>query len=212
MPVMTWSTYAEFLVFATVLVLIPGPDFAVVTKNTLAAGRRRGRWAALGVASSNVIQGTLAASGLSALIVRVQPVFEAIKWAGVAYLAFLGAQAIRSAIWGRYLPFDEGQSATTGAAFGGWRQGFLSNITNPKVLIFYLAVLPQFLAPGASVGWLLAFAWSHALLSLIYLLALITGLHRARQVLARRKVRRTMDGVTGAVLLGFSARLAVEHA
>jgi threonine/homoserine/homoserine lactone efflux protein len=212
MPVMTWSTYAEFLVFATVLVLIPGPDFAVVTKNTLAAGCRRGRWAALGVASSNVIQGTLAASGLSALIVRAQPVFEAIKWAGVAYLAFLGAQAIRSAIRGRYLPFDEGQSATTGAAFGGWRQGFLSNITNPKVLIFYLAVLPQFLAPGASVGWLLAFAWSHALLSLIYLLALTTGLHRARQVLARRKVRRTMDGVTGAVLLGFSARLAAEHA
>jgi threonine/homoserine/homoserine lactone efflux protein len=164
------------------------------------------------VASSNVSQGTLAASGLSALIVRAQPVFEAIKWAGVAYLAFLGAQAIRSAIRGRYLPFDEDEPATTGAAFGGWRQEFLSNITNPKVLIFYLAVLPQFLAPHAAIGWLLAFAWSHALLSLIYLLALTTGLHRARQVLARRKVRRTMDGVTGAVLLGFSARLAAEHA
>jgi threonine/homoserine/homoserine lactone efflux protein len=61
-------------------------------------------------------------------------------------------------------------------------------------------------------GWLLAFAWSHALLSLIYLLALITGLHRARQFLARRRVRRTLDGVTGTVLLGFGARLAAEHA
>ena len=210
---MTWATYGEFLAFATVLVLIPGPDFAVVTKNTLAAGRRRGRWAAVGVASSNVVQGTAAASGLSALIVRAQPVFQAIKWAGVAYLAFLGVQAIRSAIRGRYLPLDDGdEPATAGAAFGGWRQGFLSNITNPKVLIFYLAVLPQFLSPHAPLGWLLAFAWSHALLSLAYLLVLTAGLHRARQLLLRRKVRRTMDGVTGAVLLGFSARLAAEHA
>jgi len=209
---MTWATYGEFLAFATVLVLIPGPDFAVVTKNTLAAGPRRGRWAAVGVASSNVVQGTAAASGLSALIVRAQPVFQAIKWAGVAYLAFLGVQAIRSAIRGQYQSLDDGEPATAGAAFGGWRQGFLSNITNPKVLIFYLAILPQFLAPHAAIGWLLAFAWSHALLSLIYLLALTAGLHRARKILARRKVRRTMDGVTGAVLLGFSARLAVEHA
>jgi threonine/homoserine/homoserine lactone efflux protein len=84
------------------------------------------------VTSSNVVQGTAAASGLSALIVRAQPVFEAIKWAGVAYLVFLGAQALRSAI-------------------------------------------------------------------------------RARQLLLRRKVRRALDGTTGAVLLGFSARLAAEH-
>jgi threonine/homoserine/homoserine lactone efflux protein len=209
---MTWSTYGEFLAFALVLVLIPGPDFAVVTKNTLAAGRRRGRWAALGVTSSNIVQGTAAASGLSALIVRAQPVFQAIKWAGVVYLAFLGIQAIRSAIRGEYPPFDLDAPADAGAAFGGWRQGFLSNITNPKVLIFYLAVLPQFLVHNASLAWLLAFAWSHAALGLIYLLALITGLHRARQLLARRRVRRTLDGLTGTVLLGFGARLAAEHA
>jgi threonine/homoserine/homoserine lactone efflux protein len=211
---MTWSAYGEFLAFAAVLVLIPGPDFAVVTRNTLAAGRRRGRWAALGVTSSNVVQGSAAASGLSALIVRAEPVFQAIKWAGVAYLAFLGVQAVRSAVRGRYPPLDEAGSAAAAAAaaFGGWRQGFLSNITNPKVIVFYLAVLPQFLAPGAPAGWLLAFAWSHAALSLIYLLALTTGLQRARTLLLRRRVRRTMDGVTGAVLLGFSARLAAEHA
>ena len=111
---------------------------------------------------------------------------------------------------GRYLPLDGGPA--TGAALGGWRQGFLSNITNPKVLIFYLAVLPQFLAPGTAIGWLLAFAWSHAVLSLAYLLVLTTVLHQARTFLLRRKVRRTLDGTTGAVLLGFSARLAAEHA
>jgi threonine/homoserine/homoserine lactone efflux protein len=166
---MSWSKYADFLAFAVVLVLVPGPDFAVVTKNTLAGGRRRGRWTALGVAMSNLVQGTAAAFGLGALIVRVQPVFQAIKWAGVAYLVLLGTQAIRSAIRGQYPP------------------------------------------PDAGLGWLLVFAWSHAALSLAYLLVLTAGLHGARRLLMRGKVRRSLDVTTGTVLLGFSARLAAEH-
>jgi len=206
---MSWSKYAEFLAFAAVLVLIPGPDFAVVTKNTLVGGRRRGRWTALGVSSSNLVQGTAAAFGVSALIVRIQPLFEAIKWAGVAYLTYLGAQAVRSALRGQYQPLDELAGHARGLA--GWRQGFISNITNPKVLVFYLAVLPQFLTPGAGLGWLLVLAWSHAVLSLSYLLGLVTALHGARRLLMRRKVRRGLDATTGAVLLGFSARLATAH-
>ena len=206
---MSWSKYAEYLAFAVVLVLIPGPDFAVVTKNTLVGGRRRGRWTALGVSSSNLVQGTAAAFGLSALIVRIQPLFEAVKWAGVCYLAYLGAQAIRSALRGQYQPMDEADGHTRGLA--GWRQGFTSNITNPKVLVFYLAVLPQFLTPGAGLGWLLVLAWSHAAISVSYLLVLVTGLHGARRLLMRRKVRRGLDATTGAVLLGFSAKLATAH-
>jgi threonine/homoserine/homoserine lactone efflux protein len=207
---MSFSRYGEFVVFAVLLILIPGPDFAVVTKNTLVGGRRRGTWTALGVATSNLVQGTAAAAGLG-VILRVQPLFEAIKWAGVAYLTFLGVQVIRSAIRGDYAPLDTDQPAGPMIALAGWRQGFLSNITNPKVLVFYLAVLPQFLTPGTGLGWLLAFAWTHALLGVVYLLALITGLHGLRTVLLRRKVRRGLDATTGAVLLGFSARLAIEQ-
>ena len=209
---MSWSKYAEFLVFAALLVLVPGPDFAVVTKNVLAGGRRRGRWTSAGVATSNLVQGTAAVGGLSAVIVRAQPVFETIKWAGVAYLALLGLQAIRSAIRGRYELTGDRQPAAVARPLAGWRQGFLSNITNPKVLVFYLAVLPQFLVPGASPGWLLALAWSHAALSLGWLLVLTAGLHKLRGLLARRAVRRGLDLTTGAVLLGFSARLAAERA
>jgi threonine/homoserine/homoserine lactone efflux protein len=208
---MSWSKYAEFLAFAVVLIVIPGPDFAVVTKNTLVGARRRGRWTALGVSSSNLVQGTAAAFGLSALIVKVQPLFEAIKWAGVAYLAYLGLQAIRSARRGEYAPLDDDNPANAAQNVAGWRQGFISNITNPKVLVFYLAVLPQFLTPGAGLGWLLVLAWSHAVLSLAYLLVLVTGLHSARRLLVRRKVRRSLDATTGAVLLGFGAKLATEH-
>ncbi|MBO0807604.1 MAG: LysE family translocator [Actinobacteria bacterium] len=209
---MSWSKYAEFLVFAALLVLVPGPDFAVVTRNALAGGRRRGRWTSAGVATSNLVQGTAAVCGLSAVIVRAQPVFETIKWAGVAYLALLDLQAIRSAIRGRYELTGDRQPAAVARPLAGWRQGFLSNITNPKVLVFYLAVLPQFLIPGAGPGWLLALAWSHAALSLGWLLVLTAGLHQLRGLLGRRAVRRGLDLTTGAVLLGFSARLAAARA
>ncbi len=218
---MTWQNYGSFLLFALVLVVVPGPDFAVVTKNTLTAGRTRGVWASAGVASSNAVQGVAAAVGLGALIVASQPVFDAIKWAGVGYLAFLGVQALRSA-WRGAAPVASADGSVTGAherttgdtrdALHGWRQGFLSNITNPKVLVFYLAVLPQFLPPHVALWQAAALALTHAVLSLTYLMLLVGGLHRARRVLDRRAVRRGLDATTGVVLLGFSARLAREHA
>ena len=208
---MSWSSYASFLVFATVLILIPGPDFAVVTRNTLAAGRRRGRWSAIGVTASNAVQGVTAAAGLGALIVRSQPLFEAIRWAGVAYLAYLGVQAWRSAWRGDYPPLAGGAAAAPGQAVAGFRQGFLSNVTNPKVLAFYLAVLPQFVGGAAPIGMLLTFALSHAVLGLAYLLVLVAALDRARDLLSRRRVRRWLDGLTGVALLGFGARLATER-
>lgn len=159
------------------------------------------------------MQGSAAAAGLGALIVRAQPLFESIKWARVAYLVYLGAQALRSAVRGQYAPLAGGGQEDRGAAVapGGWRQGFLSNVTNPKVLVFYLAVLPQFQAPGAGVPELMLFALSHAALSALYLLILVASLYRARRLLVRRGVRRSLDGVTGAALLGFSARLAAEQ-
>ncbi|ADB74906.1 LysE family translocator [Geodermatophilus obscurus] len=208
---MTWATYGSFLVFTVALVLVPGPDVAVTTRNTLAGGRTRGAWTAVGITSSNAVQGLAAAAGLGALVVRSQPLFEVIRWAGVGYLAYLGVQALRSAVADRY-PADE-LTAGTGTAqrLAGWRQGFLSNITNPKVLVFYLAVLPQFLTPDSGVPTLVLLALTHAVLGLLYLLLLVAGMHRARAVLGRRRVRRALDAVTGTVLLGFGVRLATER-
>ncbi|MGY1742482.1 MULTISPECIES: LysE family translocator [unclassified Blastococcus] len=205
------SGYASFVVFATVLVLVPGPDTAVVIRNTLAGGRRRGTWSAVGIAASNVVQGTAAAAGLAAVVVRVEPLFQAIRWLGIAYLAYLGVQSLRSAVRGRYEDLAGNGTADPGAALRGFRQGFLSNITNPKVLAFYLAVLPQFLGPQAAVPVLVAFALTHAVLGLAWLLVLVAGLHRARRVLTRRPVRRAMDAVTGCALLGFGTRLALTR-
>ena len=209
---MASAGYATFLLFAAVLVLVPGPDFAVVVRNTLAGGRARGRWSAFGVASAAAVQGAAAAAGLGALVLRIEPLFQAIRWVGIGYLVFLAVQALRSAVRGEYPPLDGGGAAGRGAAWAGWRQGFLSNITNPKVLVFYLAVLPQFLSPGAGLGLLLGYALSHAALGMLYLTGLTLLMARARRVLARRRVRRSLDAATGLALLGFGARLATERA
>ena len=205
---MPWAAYGSFLGFAIVLVLIPGPDFTVVTRNTLTGGRRRGAWSGLGVATSNVVQGCAAVAGLGAIIVRLQPVFEAVKWAGIAYLLFLAVHAIRSAVRGDYPPPDD--VPQRGQGFKGFRQGFLSNITNPKVLVFYLAVLPQFLGPGTPVVILLIFALTHAVLSLCYLQVVVLAAARLRVLLTRRSVRRGLDMATGAALVGFGTKLAME--
>ena len=95
-------------------------------------------------------------------------------------------------------------------ATAGFRQGLLSNITNPKVIAFYLAVLPQFLPTNATVLQAVPLAWTHAAMSALYLLALAWGVHRLGHLLRRRQVRRALDATTGVVLVGFAARLAVE--
>lgn len=205
--------YASFVAFAAVLVIVPGPDLAVVTRNAVAGGRSRGAWAGAGVACSNAVQGGVAATGLGVLIVASQPVFSAIKWAGVGYLLLLGTQAIRSARRGRYDAVERGapSTSTRRAAWSGWRQGFLSNVTNPKVLIFYLAVLPQFLPRDAATWQLAALALTHAVLSFSYLLLLVAGLHRVRRLITRRSSRRVLDAGTGAAMIGFGGFLAREQ-
>ena len=208
---MTWTGYGFFLAFAVMLVLLPGSDVVVVTRNTLAAGRSRGAWTAVGVATAAAVQGGAAAAGLGAVVARSQPLFQAIRWAGIAYLVFLGVQALRSAVSGRYAALDGEGTRQPAQRLAGWRQGFLSNITNPKVLLFYLAVLPQFLGSGAGVPVLLLFALTHAVLGLLYLLGLVAGMHRARRVLGRRPVRRALDAATGVALLGFGVRLGAER-
>src|SRR5437764_8374518 len=116
----TWTAYGSFLAFAVVLVLVPGPDFAVVTRNTLVGGRRRGGWSAAGVASSNAVQGMAAAGGLGAVIVRVEPLFQAVKWAGIGYLLFLGVQAFRSARRADYPAQEATAGREAGQQLRGW--------------------------------------------------------------------------------------------
>ncbi len=207
---MTWSTYAGFAGMMAFLAMMPGPDTMVVLKNALTGGARGGGWACAGIAVANVLQGTAAALGLGAVLTRSRPVFETVKWLGAAYLLFLGVQALRGAWRGDYESLDDVRKAraSRGRRF---REGFLSNITNPKVIVLYLSVLPQFLTPGVTdQADALLLAYTVAAMGVGWQVALLLFVHRVRDWLRQRKVRRVLDGATGTALVGFGAVLALE--
>ncbi|HVV08608.1 LysE family translocator [Amycolatopsis sp.] len=206
---MSWSSYGTYLVFVVLVVLAPGPDTAVTLKNTLSGGFRGGLMALSGIFVGNIVQGTAVALGLGALIVRSQPVFLTLRWAGVVYLCYLGVQALRSAVRGNYDALDS--HGAKASSFRRWREGFLSNVTNPKVIALFLSVLPLFLVPGQTDTWdALLLAYTVGVLGAVWLLVLLFLAHRVRTWLQRRKVRRTLDGVTGGALIGFGIALAAE--
>ncbi|MEV6622623.1 LysE family translocator [Amycolatopsis sp. NPDC051106] len=206
---MTWSTYLGFAGMMAFLAMMPGPDTMVVLKNALTGGARGGGWACTGISVANFLQGTAAALGLGAVITRYRPVFETVKWLGAAYLVFLGVQALRGAWRGDYEALDDVRRARASRS-RRFREGFLSNITNPKVIVLYLSVLPQFLTPASTLGDSLLLAYTVAALGVVWQVLLLLFVHRVRAWLRRRRVRRSLDGVTGTALIGFGAALALE--
>lgn len=205
----TWSTYGSYLALVVLVVIAPGPDTMVTLKNSFSGGFRGGMLATFGIAVGNLLQGTAVALGLGAMIVRSQPLFETLRWLGVAYLCYLGFQALRSAWRGNYGALDKQGSSSSG--FRRWREGFLSNVTNPKVLALYLSVLPQFLDPTrGTVLDAMLLAYTVAVLGALWLVLLLVFVHRVRAWLNRRRVRRSLDAMTGSALVGFGVALAAE--
>lgn len=202
--------YASFLVFALALALVPGPDMLLTMRSTVVGGRRRGLWTLLGIGVANVVQGVLAGSGLGAIIQASQPAFEVIRWVGVAYLVYLGIRALVAAFRGDGTATAVGD-AGTGRRWSAARTGFLCNITNPKVLAFNLAVLPQFVGPHARVPQLMLYALTLTVVGVAVLLGVVAAAGAARRLLTSRRARRRIEGAAGVVFLGFATGLAAEH-
>ncbi len=160
-----------------------------------------------GVISAAAAQGLLVTVGLAGLIVRAEPLFLALKWGGAAYLAWLAFGMLRSAVRGDYQPVGEAQRLSPSLAY---RQGFLCNATNPKILVFYLSLLPQFVTPNASwIAWL-THAWTVPFLGTIWCLTVVLLVSSLRRWLQSRAVRRAFDATSGVVMTGFCVRLAAE--
>ncbi|KNX37506.1 LysE family translocator [Luteipulveratus halotolerans] len=203
------SQYLAFVAFAAMLAIAPGPDSFLTLRSTVAGGRRRGMLTASGIFVANIVQGTLVACGLGAVLARSEAVFAVIRWAGVAYLLYLGVTTLRAALRRDAAAWDAGAGTSRRGWVPVW-QGFLCNITNPKVLAFNLALLPQFVGPGAGVPVLLGYALTLAVLGAVVLLAIVWAADAASSLLRRRRVRRGVEGATGAVMLGFAGALAAE--
>jgi threonine/homoserine/homoserine lactone efflux protein len=179
----------------------PGQDTALTIRNTLFGGRRGGVLTALGVVSGQLTWAVAASAGLAAVLLASRPLFTGLRLAGAAYLILLGAQALVSAIRGHRA---EHQVRRGGAPY---RQGVLSNLGNPKMVVFFTSLLPQFASSFASM---LALGVAFASLTLAWLCLYAIAVARAAALLRRSRVRRAFDAVTGAALVALGLRLAAE--
>jgi threonine/homoserine/homoserine lactone efflux protein len=194
--------FAAFVGVSLVVIVTPGQDTALTIRNTLAGGRRGGFLTALGVVSGQATWALAASAGLSAVLLASKPLFTGLRIAGAAYLVFLGADALLAAARGRAA---EGAGPRRRASY---RQGVLSNLGNPKMVVFFTSLLPQF---ASSFGGMLVLGLVFASITLAWLTLYACAVARAKAVLMRTRVRRALDALAGVVLVSFGVRLAAER-
>lgn len=212
----TPSALASFAVVAGLLTLVPGLDTALVLRSTASHGRAHGFATALGVNSGALLWGAAAAGGATAVLTVSQDAYLALRLVGAAYLLWMGIGMLR-ALRRKESVADALPEARAMSLRGAYRRGLTTNLLNPKIGVFYTAMLPQFIPPHAPhlvMGVLLALV--HDVEGLAWFSLLILAADRLRGVLRRLRVRRTtarraLDAVTGTVLIGFGLELALAE-
>lgn len=200
-----------FVGSVTLLNLTPGPDMAYVAGQSLANGRRAGIVSALGVSFGGCVHTMACAFGLSAVIAASPEVFDLIKWAGAIYLVYLGIGTLRSA--GGYSPAALAVSATRLRFRTLLLRGFVTNVSNPKVLLFYIAFLPQFVEAGSSQSTAALLVLGAVMVVLGMLTDSLIALGAAavaRSMKKRAALGRWLHRVVGATLVGMGVRLAIS--
>jgi threonine/homoserine/homoserine lactone efflux protein len=187
----------SFFGVAAVVIVTPGQDTALTIRNTVRGGRADGVRTAAGVATGQLAWAVATSAGLAALLVASEPAFRALRWIGAAYLIYLGVHSLARAIRGA-------RTALPPVKRRPYRQGLISNLGNPKMAVFFSSLLPQF---AHSFGALLVLGLVFAVMTFGWL-SLVA---RVGNVLRRPRVRRTVDAVTGALLVAFGFRLASER-
>ncbi|EKT83685.1 amino acid efflux protein [Rhodococcus opacus M213] len=191
------------------LTVIPGPDMAVVTRAGLSGGRGAALRATFGVVAGLMVWGALTVVGLGAVLAASAEAYTVVKIVGGMYLAYLGLSTLwRSRSRQRTAAPGPAQVPSPGSS---WRAGFLTNLLNPKIAVFYTGLLPQLVPPGWPTAPTLALlVLVHGLLGIVWLGAYSLLLPRARTTLEKPSVRRVLDRITGTVLFGFGAVVVAE--
>ena len=197
------DTLVAFLGVAVLVIVTPGPDTALTVRNTLAGGRRAGVWTAAGVSLGQTVWALFTSAGIAALLVASEPAFLAVRYAGAAYLVWLGLQALAAAVRAHERPELHGAEREPLPRAAALRQGLVSNLANPKMAAFFPSLLPQFASDFAG---LLALGLLFAAMTLAWLSVYTV----AAALLQRPRVRRATEAVTGAVLVALGLRLATE--
>ncbi len=202
--------WVSFFIAAFLLNVAPGPDFAFILSHTVKGGKRAGAAAMFGIWTGAFGHVVLAALGLSAIIAASATVFAMVKWVGVAYLLWLGVQALRSQ--GDALDIAEG--GPSASLFAVYRQGALIDLFNPKVATFFLAFLPQFVEPGAGPAWMQLLLHGTLIIAVAALVEpplIFVGDRLTGRLRESRRLRVWLDRTLGGVLVGLGLRLAVSE-
>ena len=207
------ARFAAYLAVSALLIITPGPDMALVTRNVFSSGRRAASFTALGVGIGSVGWALASAVGIGILLEQSVIAFSLLKLAGAAYLGYLGVRSLLGGFRGRReaaatTPDRESPRLSDRAAL---RQGILGNLLNPKAGVIFVSILPQFIRPGDSPIRLVLMLIAFEAMILVWLNLYGYLLSRAGQTRAGFRVRRIVERVTGVVLLGLGARLVVER-
>lgn len=198
---------AGFAAVAALIVIVPGPDMALVLRNGVAHGRRAAVATALGINAGLVVWALAAALGIAAVLQASSEAFTVLKLAGAAYLVWLGARALLDAWRG-----SAEVSAPAARRASPFRQGLLSNVLNPKIALVFTTLIPQFVDRGSSeVTQTFLFAGVFIAMGLVWLTGYALLVAQAGELLRRPAVRRVVNAVSGAALTALGLRLALER-
>ena len=209
---MTLSAILSFAAVVGLLTLTPGMDTALILR-TAAVGEPRRAWGVVsGIQTGTLVWGALTSAGVTALLTASHIAYEVLRWAGACYLTWMGLTMLWATLRRRGTEAAPLPTEESGNAFlPGWRRGALTNLLNPKVGVFYVALLPQFIPAGAPVfasGLLLTSI--HILFGALWSTVLVLLARRLRHAMQRPLARRILDRVTGTVIAGFGVRLALS--
>ncbi|MFD0905577.1 LysE family translocator [Actinomadura sediminis] len=219
MPQPLPETLLAFTGAAVLIAMAPGPSTVVIMRASMLSGRRAGLAAVLGNETGVLAWGLAAAAGLTALLAASRLAYDGLRVAGAAVLVWFGVRALRQARRRIAVPLDTGADAPGtapgaprgGTRWGDYRNGLITNAANPKAGVFAVSFLPQFVPAGWSVPAalvLLSVLW--ALIDLAWYTVIVWLVASARRLLARPAVRRSLDRLSGVVLIGLGVRLAAD--
>jgi homoserine/homoserine lactone efflux protein len=203
------ASLAAFSLTALALVVAPGPDTMLILRYGLTSGRRAALAAVAGVQAGLIVHTLLAVAGISALIAASPALFRALSIAGAAYLGWLGISGLRGG--GAFTVDGARPPVSAGVA---WRDAVLTNVLNPKVILLFVALYPNFIEPGRGdvASQLLGLSAVLIVINVMWQAPLAWAANRVRRWLATPRVQLLVSRLTGAVLLAFAVLILFQHA
>tara|TARA_R110000744_G_scaffold190425_1_gene309591 strand:+ start:889 stop:1536 length:648 start_codon:yes stop_codon:yes gene_type:complete len=205
--------FEAFLLAITLLTLTPGIDTVLVIKNASRSGGRDGVVTSLGICLGLFVHATFSAVGISAILLQSAELFMAVKWIGAAYLIWLGIGALKAALRGDASVAIDATGLKMSNLTRSLKEGFLSNVLNPKTAVFYLAFLPQFIDPQYSPFLqAMSMAAIHFLIAMVWQCGLAGAVSSAKRFFASSTAMRWMEGISGSVLIFLGSKLIFDDA